>query len=340
MKRIVCLLLVCFLLCGCAPQTPKVEKKVYEASFLNLFDTVTVIKGAADSQEEFSKITQSIHDQLQEYHHLFDIYHDYEGITNLKTVNEMAGQAPVEVDRRIIELLLDCKEYYALTGGMVNVAMGSVLKLWHNARNDGIHDPQNADVPNMDQLLEAARHTDLDAVMIDEEKSTVYISDPDVKLDVGAIAKGWSVQRVVEAAPKGLLISVGGNVCATGPKNEDGMPWVIGVQDPSEDGYLHTLYVDNECVVTSGDYQRYYVVDGKVYHHIIDPNTLQPGTRWRSVSIVCADSGLADALSTALFLLPLEDGMQLAEKCDAEAMWVDADGNQYYTPDFNVLIRT
>ena len=340
MKRMICLVLVGLLLCGCAPQTPTAERKVYEASFLNLFDTVTVIKGAADSQEEFSEITQSIHDQLQEYHQLFDIYHDYDGINNLKTVNEMAGQTPVEVDKRIIELLLDCKEYYALTGGMVNVAMGSVLKLWHYARNDGIDDPQNAEVPDMDQLLDAARHTDMDAVVIDEEKSTVYIADPDVQLDVGAIAKGWSVQRVVETAPKGLLISVGGNVCATGPKNEDGMPWVIGVQNPSEDSYLHTLFVDNECVVTSGDYQRYYVVDGKVYHHIIDPDTLLPGTRWRSVSIVCADSGLADALSTALFLLPLEDGMQLAEKCDAEAMWVDAEGNQYYTPDFNALIRT
>ena len=340
MKRMICLVLVGLLLCGCVPQTPEVERKVYEATFLSLFDTVTVIKGAADSQEEFSEITQSIHDQLQEYHQLFDIYHDYDGINNLKTVNEMAGQTPVEVDKRIIELLLDCKEYYALTGGMVNVAMGSVLKLWHYARNDGIDDPQNAEVPDMDQLLDAARHTDMDAVVIDEEKSTVYISDPDVQLDVGAIAKGWSVQRVVETAPKGLLISVGGNVCATGPKNEEGMPWVIGVQNPSEDSYLHTLYVDNECVVTSGDYQRYYVVDGKVYHHIIDPDTLLPGTNWRSVSIVCADSGLADALSTALFLLPLEDGMQLAEKCDAEAMWVDAEGNQYYTPDFNLLIRT
>ena len=340
MKRMICLVLVGLLLCGCAPQTPTAERKVYEASFLNLFDTVTVIKGAVDSQEEFSEITQSIHDQLQEYHQLFDIYHDYDGINNLKTVNEMAGQTPVEVDKRIIELLLDCKEYYALTGGMVNVAMGSVLELWHYARNDGIDDPQNAEVPDMDQLLDAARHTDMDAVVIDEEKSTVYIADPDVQLDVGAIAKGWSVQRVVETAPKGLLISVGGNVCATGPKNEEGMPWVIGVQNPSEDSYLHTLYVDNECVVTSGDYQRYYVVDGKVYHHIIDPDTLLPGTRWRSVSIVCADSGLADALSTALFLLPLEDGMQLAEKCDAEAMWVDAEGNQYYTPDFNALIRT
>ena len=93
-------------------------------------------------------------------------------------------------------------------------------------------------------------------------------------------------------------------------------------------------------VVTSGDYQRYFVVDGKVYHHIIDPDTLLPGTFWRSVTIVCADSGLADALSTALFLLPLEEGQMLLEKCGAEAMWVDADGNQFYSPGFHALIRT
>ena len=340
MKRIVCVILACFLFCGCALETPKIERKVYEATFLTLFDTVTVIKGAADSQDDFSEIAQTIHDELQGYHCLFDVYHDYEGINNLKTVNEMAGKSPVEVDRKIIELLLDCKDYYVLTDGIVNVAMGSVLKLWHNARNDGIDDPINASLPDMDLLLEASGHTNIDAIMIDEEKSTVYISDPLVQLDVGAIAKGWSVQKIAETAPEGLLISVGGNVCATGPKSEDGTPWVIGVQNPGENNYLHTLYVNNECVVTSGDYQRYYVVDGKVYHHIIDPRTLLPATHWRSVSIVCADSGLADALSTALFLLPLEEGMKLAETCEAEAMWVDADGNQYYTADFKTIIRT
>lgn len=340
MKRILCLLLAFLLLSGCAATGVKTERKIYEATFLTLFDTVTVIKGASDSKEVFSEIARSIHDELLEYHQLFDIYHDYEDVHNLKMVNDMAGKKAVEVDRRIIDLLIDCKKYYSLSDGMVNVAMGSVLKLWHNARNDGMNDPVNAKLPDMNRLMDASQHTNLEAVVIDEAKSTVYISDPEVQLDVGAVAKGWSAQRVAENAPKGLLISVGGNVCATGPKDDRGTPWVVGVQNPDGEDYLHTIYVTDASVVTSGDYQRYFVVDGKVYHHIIDPNTLLPGAFWRSVTIVCADSGLADALSTALFLLPLEDGQALLEKCGAEAMWVDADGNQFYSPGFHALIRT
>ena len=340
MKRILGLLLVCVLLCGCVAAGSPGEMKIYEATFLTLFDTVTVIKGAAESKEVFSSIAQSIYDELYFYHQLFDIYQDYEGLNNLKTVNDMAGIAPVRVDRRMIDLLLDCKQYYELTGGKVNVALGSVLYLWHEARNDGINDPANAYLPQWEKLLAASSHTDLEALVIDEQASTVYLSDPAVRLDVGAVAKGWSVQRVAERAPEGLLLSVGGNVCATGPKDKSGTPWVVGIQNPSGDDYLHTIYVSDVSVVTSGDYQRCYAVDGKLYHHIIDPVTLYPSNFWRSVTIVCKDSGLADALSTALFLLPLEEGQVLLSQCGAEAMWVDAGENQYYSPGFQSLIRT
>lgn len=109
--------------------------------------------------------------------------------------------------------------------------------------------------------------------------------------------------------PAGLLISVGGNVCATGPKPETGQPWVVGIQNPdAPEEYLHTIYVEDFSVVTSGDYQRYFTVDGVAYHHIIDPDTLFPADYWRSVTILCPDSGLADALSTALFTLPQQEG--------------------------------
>lgn len=340
MKRAICLLVVCLLLCGCAPQTAQREQKIYEATFLELFDTVTVIKGAAESKEVFTTVVYEIRDELQRYHQLFDIYHDYDGINNLKTVNDMAGISAVEVDRKIIDLLLDCKRYYELTGGKVNVAMGSVLLLWHEARNDGINDPMNAKLPEENALREAAGYTNFDAVVIDEAASTVFIKDPNVRLDVGAVAKGWSVQHVAETAPSGFLISVGGNVSATGPKDRKGTPWVVGIQNPDGGDYLHTLYVSGGSIVTSGDYQRAYVVDGKVYHHIIDPETLYPSTYWRSVTIVCDDSGLADSLSTALFLLPLEAGQELLDQCNAEAMWVDADGKQHYSPGFQALIRT
>ena len=341
MKRLLTgLLALCLLLSGCASGSKALEMKQYNATFLTLFDTVTVITGKAESQDIFAEKAQIVHDSLLEYHQLFDIYNDYEGVVNLKTVNDNAGITPVEVDRRIIDLLLDCRDYFDLTGGMVNPAMGSVLKLWHEARNEGLNDPANAYLPDREALEEAAKHMDFASIVIDEAASTVYIPDPAVALDVGAVAKGWSVQRVCETAPTGLLISVGGNVCATGPKDESGKAWVVGVQDPDGgDKYLHTLTVTGGSVVTSGDYQRAYMVDGKIYHHIIDPNTLYPSEYWRSVTILCADSGLADALSTALFLLPLEEGRALLEKAGAEAMWVNAAGERLYSPGFEKSIR-
>lgn len=340
MKRLTCILLaLCLFLSGCAGKAEP-ERKQYTATFLDLFDTVTTVVAKAESEEIFRGWAQAVHDELLRYHQLFDIYHDYDGLANLKTVNDNAGIAPVQVDGEIIDLLTDCKAYYELTGGVVNPAMGSVLKLWHEARNDGLNDPSNAYLPDADALQAAAEHMDLSAVVIDPAASTVFITDPEVRLDVGAIAKGWSVQRVAGAVPDCLLISVGGNVCATGPKDETGTAWVVGIQDPNGgDKYLHTLTVTKGSVVTSGDYQRAYVVDGELYHHIIDPGTLYPSTLWRSVTILCDDSGLADALSTALFVLPLEEGQALLEKTGAEAMWVDREESRFYSPGFEESIR-
>lgn len=315
------------------------RKTVYESTYLTLFDTVTVIKGSAENEAAFAEIAQGIHDELEHYHQLFDIYHDYDGLNNLKTINDMAGIAPVKVEQPILDLLTDCKNYYELTGGRVNVAMGSVLRLWHEARNEALDNPEHARLPDMEVLRAATEHTDFDCIVVDEAASTVYITDPAVQLDVGAVAKGWAAQRAAEKAPANMLLSLGGNVCATGPKAED-TPWVIGVQNPAGANmdYLHTLNVTGGSYVTSGDYQRVYTVDGKEYHHIIDPDTLMPSEYWRSVTVVCDDSGLADALSTALFLLPLEEGQLLLEECGAMAMWVDSGGNMFYSPGFEALI--
>lgn len=339
MKRLISLLLICLLMTGCASldQPPK----QFNATYFTLFDTVTTIVGCADSEEIFRTEIQAIYDALLEYHQLFDIYNDYDGLNNLKTVNDQAGAAPVVVDRRIIDLLLECREYYELTGGVVNPAMGSVLSLWHEARNEGLDNPENAQLPKWEALEMAADHIDFDAVIIDEAVSTVFITDPQMRLDVGAVAKGWSVQKVCQILRPGLLINVGGNVCATGPKDEAGTPWVIAIQNPDGgDDYLHTVNLAKGSAVTSGDYQRNYTVDGQCYHHIIDPATLYPSTIWRSVTIICDDSGMADALSTALFILPLGEGQALLDQCGAMAMWVDQDGTIIYSPGFEDLIRS
>lgn len=341
MGRIFSLFLVLVLLTGCGRTDAIREKTQYQATFLELFDTVTTIIGYAESEEEFQQTVGQLKDSLEEYHQLFDIYETYEGMNNLKTINDQAGIAPVKVDRRIIDLLSDCRNYYEATDKKVNVAMGSILSLWHETRTAGIEDPENARLPEPELLQEAALHCSFDTVIIDEENSTVFLSDPEQSLDVGAVAKGWSVQRVCEQAPSGLLVSVGGNVYATGAKPDKDTPWVVGIQAPQKpEDFLHTLYLSKGSIVSSGDYQRYYQVDGVAYHHIIDPDTLYPASQWRAVTVVCQDSGLADALSTALFLLPKEEGERLLKEFDARAMWVDKEGNQYYSEGFEELIRT
>lgn len=325
MKKWIAILLCIFLLAGCAPRTAQ-----QSVTWLDLFDTVTTVTAFADDADVFREKTQALYETLLHYHRLFDIYRDYDGLNNLKTVNDAAGKSPVAVDEAIIALLKDCVNFYELTDGRVNVAMGSVLSLWHEARKTGV-------LPSEQALSEAALHTDITKIVIDEEKGTVYLADAAMRLDVGAIAKGWAAQKIAEAAPKGYLLSIGGNVCAIGPK-QTGAPWVVGIQDPNGgESYLQTVALERGSAVTSGDYQRFFEVDGRRYHHIIDPDTQMPSTYWRSVTVICGDSALADALSTALFILPLERGKALLLKTGAEAMWLSADGMRYYSDGFEYL---
>ena len=289
----------------------------------------------------FQATAQSLHDALLEYHQLYDIYSDYDGVVNLKAVNDAAGGAPVvrgPQNHRPASLLPGPLRGHRRPG---QCRLGGVLALWHDAREAGISDPASAALPDAAALAEAARHTDFSSVIIDEAASTVQITDPALRLDVGAIAKGYAVEQVCRAAPDGLLLSVGGNVRATGPK-PGGENWVVGIQAPDgESGaFLHTLYVRDVSVVTSGDYQRYYTVGGVRYHHIIDPATCRPAAYWRAVTVLCADSGLADALSTALFTLPQAEGQALLDRYGAEAMWVDASGGEVFSPGFSAYLRT
>ncbi len=342
MKKLIMIMIgAVLILCGCTAPAPKpLPQKQYTATFLELFDTVTTMVGKAESKEAFELRVQPVKEALEYYHKLFDIYHEYDGLVNLKTVNDKAAISPVVVDTAILDLLEDCKAYYDATDGTFNAAMGSVLSLWHDAREYGFNDPENAYLPDDAALKEAAGHADPKNIIIDRESSTVFFADPDLTVDVGGIAKGWSVERIRDIIPEGVLVSVGGNVYAVGPKDLDGTPWAVGIQNP--DGtkdYLHILNIHGGSVVTSGDYQRAYMVDGKRYHHIIDPRTLYPSDTWTSVTVLCKDSGLADVLSTALFVSSREQGQPLLDTYGAYAMWVDTDQNTYYSPGFQDYIR-
>jgi len=178
----------------------------------------------------------------------------------------------------------------------------------------------------------------MDDLILNQNTGTVYFADPELQLDVGSIGKGYAVEQCAQAAEaRGLtsaLLNVGGNVRAIGTKPNSG-PWVAGVDNPwpDQDGqYATASYVDTvelqpgQSLVISGDYQRYFTVDGVRYHHLIDLTTLQPARYMNSVAIVSSDSGLGDALSTGVFCMPVEKGQALIEQLnDVEALWMLSD---------------
>ncbi len=343
--------LLCVILCialsfgsiiSCAPIEK--EPQTQAESYYDFFDTVSVIfsyKG--DSAEDFSDNCKAVSSLLSEYHKLFDIYYEYEGISNLKTINKNAGKEPVKVDEKLMEFLIYCKEIYTITEGKTNVAMGSVLKLWHDEREIGIDKPENAKLPNADALLEASLHTDINALIIDEKAGTVLIYDSKVQLDVGAIGKGYAAEKAAELLMQrgvtSYVLNIGGNIRAIGEK-QNGNGWITGITNPdkeSDEPFVCKVNIRDESLVTSGDYERFYTVDGKNYHHIINPETLMPASYFSSVSVFVSDSGLADALSTALFCMSYEDGLALAEKVGAEVIWVRKDGEVLMTRGIEIV---
>lgn len=323
------------------------KKTRYEAQFLKLFDTVTEIVAYMDTKAEFTDISNLIYDDLKSYHALYDIYNDYPKINNVKTINDNAGKKPVKVDKKIIDMLVLAKRICKQSGGRKNIALGSVTSIWLKYRTQGSADPENAALPPMSDLKSAAAHTDLDKIIIDEKASTVYLEDPKMSLDVGAIAKGYATEQVCRLAiAKGYksgLISVGGNVRAIGNKGVNNESWNVGIQNPdldSKDKTLGIVLLNNMSLVTSGIYERYYTVNGKNYHHIIDPKTLMPSTNFKAVTILCPDSGMADALSTAVFNMTYEEGLQfISTMPHTEVLWVFLDGELKYSPHFKDYLK-
>ncbi len=338
MKRILCLLMALVMLIPLA--SCKKEKEKFNAYYFDWFDTVTVITGYEYSEADFDATCQELEALFDECHMLYDIYTTYPNVTNLVAVNRSNGE-PIAVDSRILDLIELSRDMYDKTNGRVNIAMGAVLKLWHDARTWGSSHPEEAELPSLDRLTEAAKHTDFSKLIVDREAGTVTLLDPEMRLDVGAIAKGYATELAAklleEKGISGYVLNVGGNVRAVGEK-PDGTRWTVGIENPdtdSEEPYIEYLYLSNESLVTSGSYQRFYYVNGKSYHHIIDPETLYPGDRFLSVSVVCLDSGIADGYSTALFNTDLEEGLKLVNSTEGlEAMWVLKDGERVYSDGF------
>lgn len=326
-KRIMAVILIVTVLVsvvslvGCAEKHR--SKTAYEC-FGDTYFTLHDYSGMKD--KDFGELFDKLSSRLEYYGRLFDIYFEYSGINNLRTINLSAGE-PVEVAPEIIELIEHSLKMYSLTEGEVNIALGAVLSLWHEARAD------KKEPPTYSELLKAMEHCDINDIRIDKQTSEVMLLDAEMSLDVGAVAKGFAVEKLAEYASelgaKSLVIDVGGNIRTVGkhPK-ENG--WTVYIQNPTtQTGENESIKDVVGAVVTSGDYQRYYIYKGKKYHHIIDKDTLYPSEYFSSVTVVCESSGVADALSTALFCMSYESGVELVRDIPevSGAVWIAPTGD-------------
>lgn len=315
--------LVISLFSGCASK----EKSISKTGFY--FDTIITITLYGTDNEKYIDSCFSL---AKDYERKFsNTIEDSE----VSQINSSAGKY-VTVSDETVELLQDGLKYGEISDGKFDITIGKLSELWNfseiakNLKTEN-NETDASVLPDDDNIKAAVSHVNYKSVKI--RGNDVKLIDSDAKIDLGGIAKGYIADKMrqyltKEGITKGV-ISLGGNVLTLGPKADD-MPYTIGIQKPfSETGTsLGELKVKDASVVSSGIYERYYRVDDKLYHHILDTRTGYPVTNnLYQVTIISKSSMDGDALSTTVFALGAKEGMDLIEKNDGiEAIFVTEDG--------------
>jgi thiamine biosynthesis lipoprotein len=244
-------------------------------------------------------------------------------LSDVIRINEMAGIKPVVVDEDVFKMLQLAQEYNRLTEGAFDVTIGPVMDLWGFGR-------EKQKVPTAGELQKALALVDSRKLILDQKAHSAFLNKKGMALDLGAVAKGYAVEKAAQVLEKEgvekALINAGGNIRVLG-KKEKWKPWKIGIQDPrTPSALMGILSLEDEAVVTSGDYNRTIQIAGKTYHHLLSPQTGYPVGYNISVTVVTRDAAQADLLSTALFLLEPQQALEFAAKLNkVEVVLVTAD---------------
>lgn len=251
--------------------------------------------------------------------------------SEVNTINANAGVMPTQVSNDVFKLIKVAKAHSHLADGKFDITVGPLTKLWHI----GFPDARKPDQAEIDAILPLI---DYEAVKLDEENQTIFLTEQGMELDLGAIAKGFITDEVVTVLEENdvttAIIDLGGNIYVLG-NHPSGDAWTVGIQDPNakRGSTVGKVKRSNESIVTSGIYERYLEVDGEKYHHLLNPDTGYPFTNdLAGISIITDNSTDADALSTTAFSKGIEGGLQfIQESTDAEAIFIGHDKKVYIT---------
>ena len=258
--------------------------------------------------------------------------------SEVSKLNASAGGPPVELDPEVIAILEDAQRFSRLSGGKFDVTSAPLVDLWgFRPEVAQRNTPAPADIARALLLVDYAE------LVVSAADRTAQLRRPGMRVDLGGIAKGHAVDRVVailrEHGVRAAIVDVGGNVHALGTR-PNGTPWRVGIQHPRDtQALLGVLSLTKDGVATSGDYQRFFEVDGRRYHHILDPHTGYPAETMAAISIVASSGRQADGASTAAFLLGPVAGLDLVAELGLEAILVNLDGEVEVTAGLRPLFE-
>jgi thiamine biosynthesis lipoprotein len=263
--------------------------------------------------------------EVKRFDRMMSLYKDDSEITR---VNMAAGKDPVAVSPEMIEMAEAARKISDLTDGTFDVTVGPLVVLWQMSLKEG-------KAPTETEIKRIRSRVGYRNIIVNKKASTLFLKKPGMIMDFGGCAKGYVADKVAELLRKqgieNAIVALAGDIRVMGHRPEGG-PWRIGVQHPRDAAKtLTVLELSDKYISTSGDYERYRIVHKQRYHHILDPRTGKPSAGIESVTVVGDQGAIGDPLTTALFILGPEKGMNIVTKLGYEAIFVDDKGTVVMT---------
>jgi len=294
-------------------------KKIYKETRVSLY-TVVTITVYADSKRNAAVAIDKTFNELDRLGKLLNFYSEDSEVSK---INQMAGIKPVKVSQDTIQVIKKALYISKATNGAFDITIGAIVKLW---------DFEKQILPDERDINAKLHLVNYKDVVIDEKESTVFLKKKGMAIDLGGIAKGYATDRAVEVLKKNRIsegiVVVGGEVKPFG-KKPNGEVWRVGIKNPDQKGKEDEVFaiveLDGKAISTSGGYEKFFVKDGKTYHHILDPATGYPAYGCKSVSIIAKDA--PDGFPTGIFVLGPQRGMEVVKGLGIDAVIMDEEGN-------------
>lgn len=298
----------------------KQEKHLYKETRSSLYTLVTITV-VGDSPEKARKATAAAYDALDDLGRLLNFYAED---SELSAINRNAGIKPVHVSRDTLEIVKTALMVSEQTEGGFDVTVGPIVKLW---------DFKKKTLPSAAAIAERLPSVGYENIVIDEAAATVFLKKPGIQMDLGGIIKGFAADKAVQTLKaNGIedgIVAVAGDIKLFG-RQPDGRPWNIGIQNPRAEGdkdeLFATVNLGTQGISTSGDYQRYFILDGVRYHHLLNPKTGYPESLCRSVTVIAPEAALTDAYATGIFIMGPQKGLAVLERLGMDGVIIDRDG--------------